>query len=72
MLSAAVLNMSEAFRKASSLPPTTSCALNAWTEEIGGGFVTIVAVNVDEGREEIEDSCVGEVDERSKEISSLA
>jgi hypothetical protein len=43
--------------------------LNAWTEGIGEGFVTIVAVNVDEGSE---DSCVGEVDERREERSSLA
>jgi len=72
MLSEAVLNMSEAFRRASSLPPTTSCALNAWTEGIEEGLVTIVAVNVDEGSEGIEDNCVGEVDERRKESSSLA
>jgi hypothetical protein len=72
MLSAADLNMLAAFRSASSFPPTTSCALNAWTEGIGGGFVTIVAVSVDEGNEGIGDGCVGEVDARSKEISSLA
>jgi hypothetical protein len=72
MLSAADLNMSAAFRRASSFPPTTSCALNAWTDSIGGGFVTIVAVSVDEGSSGIGDGCVGEVEARSREISSLA
>jgi hypothetical protein len=72
MLSAADLKMSAAFRKVWSLPPMTSCALNARTEGIGEGFVTIVVVSVDDGNEGIRDGCIGEVDARSREISSFA
>jgi hypothetical protein len=72
MLSAADLNMLAAFRRASSFPPTTSCPLNAWTDGIGSGFVTIAAVSVDEGSDEIGDGCAGERDARSRDISSLA
>lgn len=46
MLSAADLNISAAFLSASSLPPTESCALNASTDGIGEGLVTIVAVSM--------------------------
>lgn len=72
MLSAADLNMPAAFLRASSLPPTTNCALNAWTEGIEGGFVTIAAVNEDDGSEETDPAGLGAVEVRSKERSSLA
>jgi hypothetical protein len=47
MLSAADLKRPAAFRNDSSLLPIVSCALNASTEVIGGGFVTKVAESGD-------------------------
>jgi hypothetical protein len=46
--------------------------LNAWTESIGEGFDTVVAVSVDEGNNGIEDVCVGEIGARSRASKSLA
>jgi hypothetical protein len=43
MLSAAVLKTPAALRSASSLPPRVSWALNACTETMGAGLVTVVA-----------------------------
>lgn len=67
ILSAAVLNRLEAFRKASSLPPTTNCASKDCTEGIGAGFITDVAVKAEDGRFGMGDGSLGvEADSRSK------
>lgn len=39
---------------------------------MGGGFVTILAVNVEEGREGTGDGSIGEVEASNNESSSLA
>lgn len=70
ILPAASLKISAAFLKASSLLPTASCALNAWTEGMGGGLETSVVDRVEEGREEIGDGWFGCA--RRSERSSLA
>jgi len=50
MVAAVVLNRLAAFRRDSSLLPTTSCASKVWTDCIGGGLVTVVAVSALGGR----------------------
>lgn len=72
MLSAADLNMSAAFLRASSLPPTQSCALKASTDGMGGGLVTIVAVRVEGGCEDVGNVCVAVLEEMSRVNKSLA
>jgi hypothetical protein len=77
MLSAAALNKSAAIRKVSSFPPMVNCALKAWTEGMGGGFVTIVAERLAlgvEGGSVVSGGCPdrGDTEERRRVRRSLA
>jgi len=50
MEAAVVLNKLAAFRSDSSLLPMTSCASKVWTDCMGDGLVTVVAVSALGGR----------------------